>query len=358
LRYKVAGIGASTALAAIAEIGPTMLFNEIGIENIERRTGRLVLANPKVPVGFDIEGESAGKTAPIERRVTILLFSRLNEEICFYQDGGIDLAKIIGTDLAHMTRSQFAVADNNGIQPDAGSGIFPRTVMDNLVDPSSVILGDGNVQGQALSFWKVVVKAPDGLQNLRAYMTVRQVIPVDAIQRNGYFRHFGLQNLPVPIRRDGAVGSDFRIEALFCGIIENSHGILPEKRFSAARNADDADSHLIQDVDDALHTLQIEFVARRFLDVTKPAPHIAAVGRGKMREIGPAVEYRISYCPECIFPSHDSPFMNVRSSVVSIGNAELGRIADQKTGAGRGFTLPVHAEIYRQVAVRHAIVQK
>jgi hypothetical protein len=85
LSYEIAGIGASAALFAAAEIRPAVFVREIRIKNIEERTGWQVLANPEVPVWFNIKEEIACKTAPIKPLVPELLFSSPNKEICFYE---------------------------------------------------------------------------------------------------------------------------------------------------------------------------------------------------------------------------------------------------------------------------------
>lgn len=158
LSYEVAGIRASAALSAIAEICLAVFFNKIGIKNVEQRAGWLVLANPEIAVGFDIKGEGACKAAPIEHLVPKLLFSSSNKEICFYEGRRTDATQIIRVDLICMVRSQFTFADNDGVQPNPGIGIFPCAVINDLVDMVSVSLRDSNVEYQSFSFGKVVIK--------------------------------------------------------------------------------------------------------------------------------------------------------------------------------------------------------
>src|SRR5262245_29662483 len=55
LNHPVAGVGAATALPAMAEVGLLVFNQEVVIEDVERRLGGMVLADPEIPVGLDVK---------------------------------------------------------------------------------------------------------------------------------------------------------------------------------------------------------------------------------------------------------------------------------------------------------------
>ena len=72
----IAGVGATSTMAPMAEILPPVFLFEFGIENVQRIPGWMVLANPHIAAGFDVENELTCQTAPIVSFVQIVLLAR------------------------------------------------------------------------------------------------------------------------------------------------------------------------------------------------------------------------------------------------------------------------------------------
>src|SRR5262245_47785717 len=77
LDHPVTRIGAAAAVAPIAEVGLTVFLFEVITKNIEWRFRRMVLTNPEIPVGLDVEEQLAGQASPVVSLAAVIVIATI-----------------------------------------------------------------------------------------------------------------------------------------------------------------------------------------------------------------------------------------------------------------------------------------
>ena len=134
------GIGASAAFPSITEIRPPMLFQEVGIKDVEQRLGWYVLADPEISVGLYIKREGAGQATPIQLSIPEVFFRSACKKFRFYKGGRIYSPQIGWIRPIYAIRPQFSLPGNNRIQPEARIWEFTGAVINNCRDLITVSL--------------------------------------------------------------------------------------------------------------------------------------------------------------------------------------------------------------------------
>src|SRR5262245_34205297 len=90
LNHPVAGVGASTALPAMAEVGLLVFTQKVVIEDVEWCLRGMVLADPEIPIRLDVKVHFSGQTSPVVGLAAVVLFTSFFKNLGIEQRGRID----------------------------------------------------------------------------------------------------------------------------------------------------------------------------------------------------------------------------------------------------------------------------
>jgi len=245
----------------------------------------MILADPEVAIGLDVEEELSRQATPVVDLVVVVVLAPPGVNGRIEQRWRLYTAQEVGIHFLLGRNAKLPLADNNWIKPQSCLGKLPSAVVDDVLHLAVVRMRHGDIQNQLLVAGQMVVEISDRLKNFRSDVGIGQLIAADSVERDGDLGHAARKQFVVLRLGHRAVRCEFDVHSSRRSVVENLSEIFSNQWLSASRNAEISNTHLIQLVDDPFHTLGIQFLNLVFRDVAESAMQVADVRQREMSKV-------------------------------------------------------------------------